>query len=61
VDKTGVVKLVPVPRLEPPVDAEYQLMVPAEAVAPNNTVPLSQTLPGVVPVMAGIELIDIVK
>ena len=49
----GVVKLVPVPRLAPPVDAAYQLIVPAEAVAPRVTVPVPQTLPGVVAVMVG--------
>ena len=49
----GVVKLVPVPRLAPPVDAAYQLMVPAEAVAPRVTVPVPQILPGVIVVMVG--------
>ena len=48
----GVVKEVPVPNEEPPVDAAYQLIVPADAVAPNVTVPASQRDPGVVPVMA---------
>ena len=50
----GVVKLVPVPRLAPPDRAAYQLMVPAEAVAANVTVPVPQLLPGVVPVIVGI-------
>ena len=50
----AVVKLVPVPKLVPPVAAEYQLMVPADAVAPNVTVPVPQLLPGVVPVIVGI-------
>jgi hypothetical protein len=50
----GVVKLVPVPRLAPPDDAVYQLIVPEEAVAPNVTVPVPQLLPGVVDVMVGI-------
>ena len=50
----GVVKLVPVPKLVPPVGAEYQFIVPAEAVAPNVTVPVPQRLPGVVPVIVGI-------
>jgi len=49
----GVVKLVPVPRLVPPVAAVYQLIAPADAVAPRVTVPLPQTLPGVVAVIAG--------
>ena len=49
----GVVKLVPVPKLEPPVAAAYQLIVPADAVAPSVTVPVPQTLPGVVPVIVG--------
>ena len=53
-DIEGVVKLVPVPKLEPPVDAAYQLIVPADAVAPNVTVPVPQTLPGVEPVIVGI-------
>jgi len=48
-----VVKLVPVPNKEPPVDAAYQLMVPAEAVAPRFTVPDPQLEPGAVPVMVG--------
>ena len=52
----GVVKLVPVPRLAPPVDAAYQLIVPAEAVAPRVTVPVPQTLPGLVAVMVGMVL-----
>ena len=52
----GVVKLVPVPRLAPPVDAAYQLIVPAEAVAPSVTVPVLHTLPGVVAVMVGMAL-----
>ena len=51
---TGVVKLVPIPKLEPPVAAAYQLIVPADAIAPSITVPLPQTLPGVVPVIVGI-------
>jgi hypothetical protein len=50
----AVVKLVPVPIIEPPVAAAYQLIVPAEAVAPNVTVPVPQLLPAVVPVIVGI-------
>ena len=49
----NVVKEVPVPNEEPPVDATYQLIVPADAVAPNVTVPVPQREPGVVPVMVG--------
>ena len=49
----GVVKLVPVPKLDPPVATEYQLIVPAEAVAPKTTVPVPQRLFGVVPVIVG--------
>ena len=51
-----MVKLVPVPRLTPPVDAAYQVIVPAEAVAPRVTVPVPQTLPGIVAVMVGTAL-----
>ncbi len=36
----GVVKLVPVPKLDPPVKAAYQFKVPELAVAPNVTVPV---------------------
>ena len=53
----GVVKLVPVPRLTPPVAAAYQLIVPALAVAPRVTVPVPQRLAGVVPVIVGIVFI----
>ena len=53
-DMLGVMKLVPVPKLAPPVAAAYQLMVPAEAVAPKVTVPVPQLLPGVVPLIVGI-------
>lgn len=49
----GVVKLVPVPSEEPPVEAANQDKVPAEAVAPNTTVPVPQVAPGVVDVMVG--------
>ena len=51
----GVIKVVPVPRLAPPVAVEYQFIVPADVVASNETVPVPQTLPGVVAVIAGIE------
>ena len=49
----GVVKLVPVPIEEPPVDAANQFKVPADAVAPNTTVPVPQDAPGVVDVTVG--------
>ena len=49
----GVVKLVPVPKDEPPVAAAYQLMVPADAVAARSTVPVPHLDAGVVPVMVG--------
>ena len=52
----GVVKLVPVPKLEPPVAAAYQLIIPADDVAPKVTVPGPQIVPGVVPVIVGIAL-----
>ena len=50
----GVVNVVPVPREAPPVEAAYQLMVPAEAVAPSATVPVLQRLAAVVLVIVGI-------
>ena len=46
-------KLVPVPNGAPPVAAAYQLMVPAEAVAPKTTVPVPHLELGLVPVIAG--------
>jgi len=49
----GVVKLIPVPRLVPPVAEAYQLIVPPDAVAPSVTVPLPQTPAGVVAVIVG--------
>ena len=52
----GVVKLVPVPSEAPPVDAAYQLIVPALAVAPNVTVPVPHLDAGVIPVIVGIVL-----
>ncbi len=52
-----MVKLVPLPSEDPPVDAAYQLIVPVLAVAPNATVPLPQREFGVVPVIVGIEFI----
>ena len=52
----GVVKLIPVPNEEPPVDAANQDKVPAEAVAPNTTVPVPQFEPGATDVTVGIVL-----
>jgi hypothetical protein len=49
----GVVKFVPVPREVPPVKAEYQFIVPAEAVADKFTGPDPQLLPGKTPVIVG--------
>ena len=54
VEISGVVKLVPVPNEVPPVGVSYQLMTPAEAVAPSTTVPVPQLEPGVVPVIVGV-------
>ena len=56
-DIPGVVKLVPVPRLAPPDEAAYQLMVPAEAVAPNTTVPVPHRPAGAMDVIVGTVLI----
>ena len=56
-DIVGVVNDVPVSNDDPPVAAEYQLMVPALAVAPSDTVPLTQTAPGVVAVIVGMAFI----
>ena len=53
VEIIGVVKDVPVPIEDPPVDAAYQLIVPIEVVAPRVTVPVPQTDPGVVLVIIG--------
>jgi len=50
----GVVKEAPVPKEDPPEEAAYQLMVPAEAVALKVTVPVPHRLFGVVPVIVGI-------
>ena len=53
--KMGVVKLVPDPKLGPPLAAAYQFMmaVPELEVAPKVTVPVSQRSPGVVDVITG--------
>ena len=52
----GVVYDVPVPIDVPPVDAAYQFIVPAEAVAPSVTVPASHLAAGVVVKIAGVVL-----
>ena len=52
----GVVNVTPVPREDPPVNAANQLIVPAEAVASNETVPVAQRLSGEVLVIVGIAL-----
>ena len=49
----GVVNVTPVANDVPPVNAEYQLIVPALAVAPNATVPVPQRFAGVLAVMVG--------
>lgn len=53
----GVVKLVPVPKLVPPVEAAYQLIVPALEVALKFTVPVPHRLPSVVAVIVGMTFI----
>ena len=47
----------PVANDVPPLDAEYQLIVPALALAPKITVPVPQFEPGVVDEIVGIVLI----
>ena len=50
----GVVKDPPEPRLAPPEDAAYQLIVPPEAIAERATVPVPHRLPPVEPVILGV-------
>ncbi len=50
----GVVNDAPVANDVPPVNAEYQLIVPALAVAPNTAVPVPQMVAGVLAAMVGI-------
>ena len=50
----GVVKFVPVPTGELPITAVYQLIVPADAMAPKVTVPKPHRAPGVVAVIVGV-------
>ena len=47
----------PVPNEVPPLDTEYQLIVPALALAPKVTVPVPHLDPGVVDEIVGIVLI----
>ena len=54
VEILGVLKEVPVPKDAPPVDAAYQLMVPADAVAPNVKTPGPQLESVVVVATVGI-------
>ena len=49
----GVVKLVPVAKLVPPVEFAYQLIVPALAAAVKATVPVPHLLAGVLEVIVG--------
>ncbi len=55
-DILGVINEVPVPNDVPLVKAAYQFNVPALAVAPNVTVPVPHTEPGVVPDTVGMAL-----
>ena len=50
----GVVNDAPVSSGVPPIDIEYQLILPALAVAPNTNVPVPQRLAGVLAVIVGI-------
>ena len=52
----GVVYDTPVPNDVPSVEAVYQLIVPADAVAPRVTVPVPQRYAGVVVAIVGIAL-----
>jgi len=54
VEILGVVKVIPVPKDVPPEAAAYQLIRPAEAVAPKVNVPVPHRLLGVVSVIVGI-------
>ncbi len=49
----GVVNDAPVSNDVPPIDVEYQLILPVLAVAPNTTVPVPQRFAGVLAVMVG--------
>ena len=52
----GVLKVVPEPKLDPPDEAAYQLIVPPEAAAESATEEVPQAEPGVVPEIVGIVL-----
>lgn len=56
VEIAGVVKDIPVPAETPPVEVAYQLIAPADGVAPIVTVPAPQRAAGEVAVMVGIAL-----
>jgi hypothetical protein len=58
-DIDGVVYDAPVPRLDPPVDAAYQLMVPPLEVAPKVTVPVPHIAAGVDPIIVGAEALTV--
>ena len=53
----GVVKLIPVPKIVPPVIEEYQLIVSVLAFAPKITVPVPQRVASVTPVIVGLGII----
>ena len=53
----GVVNVVPVPSEAPPVNAANQLIVPADAVASSETVPVAHRLSGPVLVIVGMAFI----
>ena len=59
-DIPGVANDEPLPKLLPPDEDANQFMLPALALAPNVTVPESQRLADVVPVMPGIGFIEAV-
>ena len=52
-NRPGVTYDVPVNNEDPPVNAAYQSIVPADAVADNVTLPVPQRDAGVVPVIVG--------
>lgn len=56
-ERIGVVKLLPVNNEVPPVAAENQFILPAEAIAERTRVPTSQRLAGVEEVTEGIVFI----
>lgn len=54
VDIDGVLNVVPDPNEEPPLDAANHVNVPAVAVAPSETEPFPQRLPGLLDAIVGI-------